>query len=125
MSTTSIESGNGKGYQAAVDSRSRIQAKSSPDCSGATVYTNTFTVSDTSPTTIASARADRLTLILQNQAAAPIRVRFEAANPGATEFQIAAGATFHLPFPYAGQVRAQVEGSGISGSVIVIEATSA
>lgn len=124
MSTTSIESGNGQGYQATVDSRNRIQARSSPDCSGSTVYTNSYTVSDSSVTTIASTRADRLTMIIQNQLSVPIRVRFAAADPGTEELQVAAGATYTLPFPYAGEARAKAVGSGVSGTVIVIEATS-
>ena len=124
MSTTSIESGNGEGYQVRVDSRNRIQARSTPDCSGSTVYTNAHTVSDSGVTTIASARADRLSLIVQNQLSVPVKVRFAAADPGSEEMQIPAGTTYTLPFPYAGEARAQAVGSGVSGTVIVIEATS-
>jgi hypothetical protein len=116
MSVSSISSGDGSGFEARVDSRSRLQVLNG--CPARTVYTTLATAATLPTVTTLPAREGRCSITIQNQGAFPLAARFEEANPGATDFQIAAGGSFTLS-GYAGEVR--VGGVGGGPAIAVLE----
>jgi hypothetical protein len=111
----------GDGYLARVDSAGRLFTKS--DCSGRTVTTTRGTYNTTSVALVAAAVSDCCSVVIQNQGAVPLRIAMEATNPVGGDYEIAAGQTFVLPFPYAGEIRG--EGVGGNGSFVTFQAKQA
>jgi hypothetical protein len=110
------------GDVAAIGSDGSLLTNPLPDGNSRTVTTGKSTVGN-SAVTIASATSGRNSLTIQNQTTSPLAVCFSSSTPGSDDFQIAAGGTFVLPFPYSGVVKAKTLDTGVSGNVVVIEGT--
>jgi hypothetical protein len=106
------------GFQARVDSEGRVFTKS--DCSSRTVTTTRGSYDNLSVATIASALSGTCSVVIQNQGAVPLRIALAATNPTAGDYEIAAGATFVVPFPYSGEIRG--EGVGGAGGFVTLQA---
>jgi hypothetical protein len=119
MALTGIE-GVVSGNVAGVDANNRLLTLATPDSNSRTVYTTMYTSVNAGNTPIA-ARSGRCAFILQNQAGVPITLRLDGTGAGANDLQIAPGATFTSPFPYAGA--AGIYGIGGGGNAVLIEAT--
>jgi len=113
---------DGARVRADVDSANRLLTKATQDPS-TTAYTRNLSVGSASAATLAEARAGRSALLVQNQTASAMALALGGATPGANDLQVPAGGTFAMPFSYGGVVKGILLTAGITGNVVVWEAT--
>lgn len=107
-----------EGNVARVDSEGRVHTKS--DCSGRTVTTTRGAYTDSSVVPIADPLSRTCSVVIQNHGSFPLRIAFESEDPVSGDFEIAAGQTYTLPFPYSGEIRGKGVGGG--GTFVTLQA---